>query len=208
MQAYYAVLRSDDNRADAYHRLALLHDRRGESEQARRLYFAALERDPNNANLQCDYGYSLYLQGRWEEAESSLRRALAMDPQLARAHANLGMVLARSGRQDEALHEFQMAGCREAEARNNLAFALLLERRREAALQQLEMALALDPELKQAQRSINGLRAMSVGGDLAQGEPRPAQRIPQRVQAARHDQHASWVAHSAPQDGSLSPTPE
>ncbi len=129
IKAYLDVVNKDPRRADAYHRLAVLHDAKGDSESASNFYQIALKKDPKNAELHCDFGYSCYLQRNWSEAEPQLRRAIALNADCARAHTNLGLLLARTGREKEALVEFRKAGCDEAAARSNLGFALTLEER-------------------------------------------------------------------------------
>jgi Flp pilus assembly protein TadD len=157
---YLDVVRKDDRRADAYHRLAILHDRKGECQTAEKFYRAAVQRAPENAEVHCDFGYSLYLQRRWDEAERSLRQALAIQPDLARAHNNLGLLLARTGRGDEALVEFRRAGCAEAEARANLALALMLDQRLPDAYQQYQLALTADPRSQAARAGMDALQSL------------------------------------------------
>jgi Tfp pilus assembly protein PilF len=127
--AYQDALKQDPSRGDAWIRLAVLRDRQGKFQESEELYRKALKTQPGNPAVYANMGYSLYLQGRWVEAERNLRQALALQPEDARAHNNLGLVLARTGRDDEALAEFRKAGCSEADAHSNLAFALTLERR-------------------------------------------------------------------------------
>jgi Tfp pilus assembly protein PilF len=142
--AYQEALAHDPDRADVYHRVALLYDRKNDPAMARQFYQEALARSPENAEIHCDLGYSAYAQRNWGEAEKSLRTALGLKPNLARAHNNLGLLLARTGRTDEALYEFNQAGLPESQARVNLAFALLLERQMDAAVNQLDLASAQD----------------------------------------------------------------
>jgi Tfp pilus assembly protein PilF len=155
---YLEVVKKDPNRADAYHRLAVLHDAKGDSESARQFYQIALKKDPKNPELCCDFGYSCYLQKNWKEAEPQLRRALALNADCARAHTNLGLLLARTGREDEALVEFGKAGCDEAAARTNLGFALTLAERWPEAKQQFELALKVDPQSKMAKDGLAAIR--------------------------------------------------
>jgi Tfp pilus assembly protein PilF len=162
-QAYLDAVRTDDTRSDAYHRLAVLHDMKGDCEASQEFYHAALKRDPENAELLCDYGYSCYLQSRWKEAEKHLRRALALKPNLTRAHNNYGLLLARTNRPDQALGEFARAGCSSAQARANLAFALMLEKRWDEAQRQFAMALADDPDLEAARHGLDTLHAVNSG---------------------------------------------
>lgn len=151
--------------ADAYHRLAVLHDKKGDCAASEEFYRKSLEIDPNNAEVYCDQGYSYYLQQRWPEAEESLRRALYLQPGLARAHNNLGLVLGRVGDEEEALLEFVRAGGTEAEARTNLAFALTMSDRWDDARDQFEMALVADPECEQAWNGFNTLKSVNNDSD-------------------------------------------
>jgi Tfp pilus assembly protein PilF len=79
------------------------------------------------------------------DAEETFRQCLVLAPQHTRAHNNLGMVLARTDRCEQALAEFRRAGCTEADAQANLAYALTLERRWLEAQAAYEQALAADP---------------------------------------------------------------
>jgi Flp pilus assembly protein TadD len=176
IQAYLDAIRSDDTRSDAYHRLAVLHDKKGDCEASQEFYQAALKRDPDNAELICDIGYSCYLQGRWKDAEQNLHRALTLQPKLARAHNNLGLLLARTDRHEQALEEFARAGCSSAESRANLAFALMLEKRWSDAQRLFAMALAADPELEAARDGLDTLHALNrkpQQGRTAEGANHP-----------------------------------
>ena len=120
---------SDPNRADACARLAVLHDKQGKFPESAQWYERALALRPNDPDILADRGYSRYLQQQWQLAENDLRQALWLKPDHRRAHNNLGLVLARAGRVDDALASFRQAGCRESEARANLAYALTLRGR-------------------------------------------------------------------------------
>ena len=158
-------LASDLARADAYHRLALLHDRQGDCQTATEYYQQALERNSENSELHCDIGYSQYLQQRWQEAESSLRRAIALTPDLGRAHNNLGLVLARTGREQESLEEFARAGCDQADAHANLAHAMMLSNRWNEEQIEFRRALDTNPDLPAARDGLRSLRSLMAKQD-------------------------------------------
>jgi len=141
IKMYREAIEKDPSRADALHRLAVLHSRMNKHEQAGGYFRQALRLDPDNPEILADHGYSLYLQRRWAEAERSLRRAISLKPQLSRAHTNLGLVMARTEKLDEAYHHFAQAGCTDAEAHANLMHALLVENRWDEAYQQCQAAL-------------------------------------------------------------------
>ncbi len=193
--AYTAATLRDPTRADALHRLAVVHDRKGEPLAAGPLYQRALKAGPGNPDLFCDRGYSLYLQGRYPEAERDLRQALAVEPKHARARVNLGLVLGRTGRDDEALASFIGGGCSAAEAQANLAFALALDRKFDAARDRYQLALAADGSSEAARSGLAQVEALAAKADAgagSTGDPavRPAGLKREATAARRPDQ--SW----------------
>jgi Tfp pilus assembly protein PilF len=180
VRAYTLALQKDPGRADACARLAVLHDRQGKFEESARWYERALTLRPDDPDVLADRGYSRYLQQRWQEAEEDLRRALRLKPDHRRAHNNLGLVLARLGRSDEALASFRRAGCDEAEARANLAYALTLERHLDEAVEQYEVALGHDPSCAVAAKGLKTLKQV-----VAKLEPSPEERAVVRVSATK-----------------------
>lgn len=173
-------------RTDAYHRLALLYDKKGDPENAAKYYHEALKRDAKNAEVHCDYGYSRYVRRDFSAAEKSLRQAIALKPGLNRAHTNLGLLLARTGRDDEALKEFARTGCSESVARCNLAFAMATERRWTDAQMQFELALRVDPASTTAQEGLAAVQAAQTRrpapnvGPLPTGTEQATQLMSQR----------------------------
>jgi Tfp pilus assembly protein PilF len=158
LKVYEEVAKKDSRRIDAQERMAIVNDQLGNFKEADKIYATALKREPKNFDLLCDRGYSFYLQDRDAEAESMLRQALAIDPHMARAHNNLGLVLAHNGKSDEALKEFSRGGCRESDARVNLAYCLMAQRDFSSAQKQLQLAMAADPQSDSPGRGLAHLR--------------------------------------------------
>ena len=181
IQVYQEVVKKDSRRAEAYHRLAILYDLKGDPQKAHEYYTTAIQKAPKNADLYCDLGYSCYLQRNWAEAEVNLRKALEERPGLARAHTNLGLLLGRTDHATEALAEFSQAGCDEAAARCNLAFALTLEEHGQEARQQYELALAANPNAAAAKQGLAALQAHWPDGDPAPRPGVPGAPAPQNV---------------------------
>src|SRR5581483_4349081 len=148
------------------------------------MYRKALALRPGDPDIFCDVGYSFYLQRRWAEAEMNLRQAIALRPNHARAHNNLGLLLARTGRDAESLAEFRRAGCAEAEARANVAFALSLEGNLPQAREQYRKALAADASSKTARAGLARLEAV-----LAKASPSGAEAPATSDQAVRPASH-------------------
>ena len=171
---YAQALKKDPRRADACLHLAILCDRQGKVEEAASWYKQAHNLAPGDPDVHASQGYGLYLRREWQAAEKHLRQALALCPDHQRAHNNLGLVLARCGRKEEALAEFRLAGCSEAEARSNLAHALSLQGRWDAALVQYRAALRVDPGCALARRGVaqvQRLQARLEKGPLPGGQP-------------------------------------
>jgi Tfp pilus assembly protein PilF len=160
LAAYLDAHKQDPANADALLGIARLLDIQGRFAESKEYYHKADLAQPKSAKVACNYGYSLYLQGRHAEAEAALRQALARQPDHAAAHNNLGLVLARIGRPDEALAEFRKAGCDEADAHVNLAFALTLQKSWAEARAQYEQALDADPASAAAKRGLQELDAV------------------------------------------------
>lgn len=153
IHAYEAVLAQQPH-PTAMHRLGVLWMKKGDPSRAVPYFQQAVSKGGENAELLCDMGYAYYVMQRYAEAEQALRRSVELDPRLARAHVNYGLLLARTGRQDDALYAFSRAGLSEAEARNNLAFALMIERRFPEAQAQYNGALQADPHHEPARRGL------------------------------------------------------
>jgi Flp pilus assembly protein TadD len=169
--AYQKVVEMDDTKFEAYHRLALLHDKRGDSPAATTLYAEALKRAPNVPEIHCDWGYNCYLLRQWSDAESHLRTAIGLRPDFERAHNNLALLLARQGRTNEALHEFARAGATESQARSNIALAMMLEGQLDPAQEQLEMAQKLPSGANRAPvaklQKIAKIATVTTGNQMA-----------------------------------------
>jgi hypothetical protein len=110
--------------------------------------------DPKNAEIVCDYGYYCYLRQDWKAAHQHFERALQLNPNLKRAHNNLGLVYARTHRPDDALRQFTMAGLNPGDARANLGFVYLTEKRFQQAKQELQLAATGTPRSEKARNIL------------------------------------------------------
>jgi tetratricopeptide (TPR) repeat protein len=168
MAAYRAALDRDRRRADAYARLAIVHDKQGKFRESAELYRKALALQPGDPDIFCDIGYSFYLQRRWAEAEMNLRQSIAINPEHRRAHNNLALLLVRNNRLDDALVEFGKAGNEPVQAHLNLAFALTSDHKWESARAEYKRALAIDPSSQLAKTRLDKLDIL-----LARQQPAP-----------------------------------
>ena len=137
-------------------RLAVLYDREGDAEHARREYQAALREQPRDPDLLNDVGCFHYQRGEAAEAEKYLRRALAVRPDHPRAWGNLGKVLALEGKYEQSCEAFGHV-VRPAQAAMNVGVLLAKEGKVAEARQVLHEAMRLEPDLKAARAVLAGL---------------------------------------------------
>ncbi len=129
--------------------LAVLYDKLGDFDRAEIEYQSALEAQPHNAELLNDVGYYHYRRGQPSEAEKYLRQALEQSPGQKNAWGNLGMVLGTQGRAKESYEAFVHV-VRPAQAHANVGILLARAGQQSAGRQELQQALALEPNLPQA----------------------------------------------------------
>ncbi len=82
--------------------LARVQDRRGNSEEAKRLLDAVLARQPNYAPALLDRGIMALRDSQFAEAEKYLREAVQQDPSDYQAHDRLAFCLEQNGKPVEA----------------------------------------------------------------------------------------------------------
>ncbi|MDX2270363.1 MAG: tetratricopeptide repeat protein [Cyanobacteriota bacterium] len=113
------------------------------------------------SGIYFEEGLHLYQQQQWDQAAQKFRLALQSNPSHPNAHNNLGSILAQTGYLEEALHEFELElslnllnGDRRGESiinlaqtHHNLANVLLAKGDLFLAIEQLQMAVDLDPAL-------------------------------------------------------------
>ncbi len=170
LTAYTEATKQDPANVEALLGAARLLDAQGRFAESADYYHKAHEAQPRSAKVACNQGYSLYLQGRFADAEKALRLAISLEPDNGPAHTDLGLVLAHAGKSAEALAEFRRAGCDDADAHVNLAFALTLKKAWPEARREYETALAIDPASAAAKKGLQGLEAVMAKAAEAPAE--------------------------------------
>ena len=173
--AYRSALGKNPKRADIERRLAIVLDQKGMTSEADQHFEGALKLTPKDPELLCDRGYCFYLRGEADAAEKLVRAALAVAPKHSRSHTNLGLILASRGDTGGAMAEFGRAGTDPADARSNLALALALGGKVEAARDQYAQALATKPGSPAA---AEGLRVAAAVLQKNAGKPGDLPRLP------------------------------
>jgi Tfp pilus assembly protein PilF len=146
---YKRELERNPNNGKAFHRLAVMSAKDEQWDEANEYFMRAEQLQPNESELYADMGYALYLQHRLEPAETYLRRAVKISPRNEAAYNNLGIVLGVQGKFDEAFSAFKRVGTT-AEAHTNMAYVHTQLGDVDMAMQHLNQALSLDPNLKVA----------------------------------------------------------
>jgi Flp pilus assembly protein TadD len=136
----------------------ILEDEHGQLTEAEKSHRAALALAPEQSSLHNNLGYNLLSQKKLDPAIAEFRRAIELDPKSDVAHNNLASALSRStSGSQEALAEWTRSG-NPAVAHNNLAAALIEQGRYPEARAELNLALALQPNLSSA---LDNLRLLS-----------------------------------------------
>jgi len=113
IDAFQNLLRTRPTDAELNYELALLYEKQGAFDDARRHIETALEADPQNVAAQLEMGRVLIKGGETQDALAPLNQALSLaiqaDNKEARANVlqSLGIAYRRLGRMDEALENLQ-----------------------------------------------------------------------------------------------------
>ena len=111
------------------------------------------------AAFYLDRGRRFFEQGQDREAEGELRRAIYLSPYQAEAHLLLGRVLLRAGRMTEAIDAFKISlwSAETVAAHLALANAYLQAKTGEVAREEVQRALAMEPDSAEAKALLERL---------------------------------------------------
>lgn len=121
----------------------------GDLRSARAAFTRVTELEPGYVDGWVNLGRVAVAEGALEEAREVLTKALEIDPDLARGHFFLGLVDKESGDYESALEHLRTAAAqypKDRVVRNQTARVLFLERAYDAAIEELDHVLAIDPE--------------------------------------------------------------
>lgn len=91
--AYEELLQKHPQKADAHHRLGILCQKSGRTEEAVQHLTRAHQIAPMDIEVLCDLGYIHYLQNRPKDAIATLQKAQQINPGHERTQANLAVAL-------------------------------------------------------------------------------------------------------------------
>lgn len=170
---YEMALKKAPNDQNALIGLARLHDRQGQSAKAVALYERAVKAHPKSALVHNDVGLCFARQKQLDRSLQSLNKAVELQPENARYRNNLATVLVEAGRTSEALQHLSRNGS-QAVAHYNVGFLLYKRGQQGEAVQHLQQAIALDPELTPAREMLAQWGAPAGAWAPDDGSPRIA----------------------------------
>jgi Tfp pilus assembly protein PilF len=174
-QQYEKALKASPNDLNALVGLARLHDRQGQSVKAVQFYERAVKSHGKDALVYNDLGLYYARQKQLDKSIQYLAKAVDLQPDNARYRNNLATVLVESGRTGEALAQLSRANS-EAVAHYNVGFLLHKRGQQNEAVQHLQQAIALDPDLTPAREMLAQWSMGPDSGMVQQADPRLADR--------------------------------
>jgi tetratricopeptide (TPR) repeat protein len=139
----------------------------GDLRGARAAFTRVTEVEPGYVDGWVNLGRVAVAEGALDEAREVLGKALEMEPRLARGHFFLGLVDKESGDYEAALEHLRTAAeqyPKDRVVRNQTARVLFLQREYDAAIEEIQHVLAIDPEDLMAHYTL--MLAHRGAGDL------------------------------------------
>jgi len=207
-KSYQSALRQNPKSLEAKLGLARLDQLSGRTHEAEQGFQDALNWRPGNPLALNALGQFYASQKKWQKALPLLEQAADAAPHQLRFRHHLALALAASGDTQAAFHEFREA-VGEAEAHYNIAFLLHEKGHEKLARKRLEQAIALNPNLKQAQALLNEMDEKSSGKQVAkapepEGPPR-AKPVEQSVSEKRRPRMVESVRDASHREPEAAP---
>ncbi len=146
---------------------ARLYERQGQSAKAAEFFQKAIAVKPDDASLYNELGLAKAKCGSAAEAETCIQKAISLDPSNSRYRNNLASLLVDGGRSDEAVKQLEQVFSPSV-ANYNVAYLHATKQNVAAAQQHLQVALQIDPNLKEARDLMNrlgGANAIQAAGN-------------------------------------------
>ncbi len=164
LESYKKALEAEPNNVQALVAMARFYDGRNDSQQSISYFQKASAANPSDASIHNDLGLAYSKAGNAAAARDSLNKAISLDGKEVRYRNNLATVLVQNGQADEAVNQLKQV-LPPAVAHYNVAYLHFSKQNFAAAQQQLQSALAIDPNLAQARELYSRLGGgQSVAG--------------------------------------------
>jgi tetratricopeptide (TPR) repeat protein len=156
-RAFQQAIKEDPKLVDAYQGLAQAYQEMGDQDRAEATYESALKISPKDAPLRFALGMSQARAKRWDLAISNMDQACQLEPENRAYTDMLAYTLARAGRFDDSFAVFKKT-VGDAQAHYNLARMYHHLKNDTACLEELCLALAANPDHKDARIFLNQLK--------------------------------------------------
>lgn len=176
--AYQTALKKNPKSVEALVGLARLDELSQLPKLAERGYQEALKTHPKSALAMHALGKFYVNQERWKEGTHYLEMAARAESNNTRYQYDLGLALAQQGQYSAALEPMSVA-IGEAEAHYNIGYLLKEAGRTQEARSYFQQAVALNPEMSQAEHWLKGLKA--PGDTPANATPIQVVKLPAEV---------------------------
>lgn len=161
-RAYQQALKTDPNYVPAYAGLGRLYEAIGDHDRAVAQFQKGLQIAPKDAGLWFELGMCQARHKQWSEALANLQKAATLEPENQRYISMLGYSQARVGQYDASIATFRRV-LSEAQARYNVARMLHHNGQDAACMEQLQLALRLQPDLEPAQKLFKEISEQAKG---------------------------------------------
>lgn len=212
-RSYDLVLKEEPKSVDAMLGIARLDQLGGRTREAETGFLNAAKLKPNDAHVADAVGQFYASTEKWPEAirwtESALNMAKAAPlntSEVSSIEFHLATVKARSGDLPGSLPHF-VKSVGEAEGHYNIGYILYERGQTAAAALEFERALAIRPDLAQAQSMLDEIRAGQAGVQQTSAmAPRPQSAFrPAKLEVSSETRPAATIPHtpllSLPQNG-------
>ena len=166
-RSFLAVLALNAHVAEVHHNLGLLAQGRGDVDAAMASYESALAEDPTLLRAAVNLGLLYERANRPREAVRMYLRVAQLEPQNVRALFSAAFLLVQNGAYQEALAVLDQARLSDPQSPLPRVYRAQVYQRMgdlDAAEQELQAALALDPDSAEAHQALEALQHKRGGG--------------------------------------------
>lgn len=156
-ESYLKVLAKQPKNVEAMLGMARLDQAAGLYTDAEERLNKARKLAPKDPRVLANFGNFYSAQSQWDKAIEMQQAAVKQAPEDQRYQYLLGVALARSGQVDAAYPHFVRA-VGDAQAHYNIGYILYEQGDRAGALQKMEQALTLRPDLEIAQQMVDRIQ--------------------------------------------------
>jgi len=150
---YEQALRLSPRHVPSLYRMGVVLTKQKKYDEAAAMWDRYIVATGNHASGYSNLGFTWEMAGNVDKAEAAYKKGLEIDPQNEACRVKYGLMLARNNRTDEAQEQLA-AVLPPAEVSYNLATIFEQQGAMERAKEELQKALAANPDMKEAQNKL------------------------------------------------------